>query len=158
NRRGFDFTFENMVNMRKTSDPYKSLCTEFDDLDKRHAPPDAIHYYLARAGEAKGRIVEPMCGTGRFLIPLLENGYDVTGFDNSPHMLQVCKNKCREKRLSPSLLEASFENFHSTELFQLAFIPNGSFCLLTDLNQARFALKIIFENLAAGGKFIFEIE
>lgn len=65
------------------------------------------------AEEAKGPILEPMCGTGRFLIPLLKKGYAVTGFDYSPDMLNVCRKKCKELGLATSLLEATFETFLS---------------------------------------------
>ncbi|KIA77543.1 hypothetical protein DB43_GE00240 [Parachlamydia acanthamoebae] len=84
--------------MNKQSESYRELCTEFYVLDNPHAPLDALRYYLACAAEANGSILEPMCGAGRFLIPLIEEGYDVTGFDNSPHMLEVCRNKCFEKK------------------------------------------------------------
>jgi SAM-dependent methyltransferase len=99
-----------------------------------------------------------MCGTGRFLIPLLEKEYEVVGFDNSSHMLEVCKAKCKEKQLSAELMHASFENFKSEGNFQLIFIPSGSFCLLVDPIKASLALKVIFDSLAMGGKFIFEVE
>lgn len=144
--------------MKKTSEAYKKLCTEFYELDKPFAPPDAIDYYLRKAIEANGKILEPMCGTGRFLIPLLEKGYEVVGFDNSFDMLEVCKNKCKEKQLTAEVMHASFESFKSDVNFQLAFIPSSSFCLLVDPDEARLALKVIFDGLAKGGKFIFEIE
>src|SRR5262245_12435857 len=99
--------------MKKTSEAYQSLCTEFYELDKPSAPPDAIDYYLRKAAEAKGKILEPMCGTGRFLIPLLEKGYEAVGFDSSSHMLEMCKTKCRERQLSANLIHASFESFKS---------------------------------------------
>ena len=38
-----------------------------------------------------------MCGSGRFLIPILENGIDIEGTDASGHMLDNCRKKCAEK-------------------------------------------------------------
>ena len=49
---------------------YGSLCTEFYDLDKPSAPADALAFYVARARKVGGRILEPMCGSGRFLLPM----------------------------------------------------------------------------------------
>jgi SAM-dependent methyltransferase len=99
-----------------------------------------------------------MCGTGRFLIPLLERGYSVTGFDYSSHMLDVCRRKCKELGLTGTLLEATFETFVPPKTYNLIFIPGGSFCLLTDAKQATQALKFISNWLKPGGKFVFEIE
>lgn len=117
-----------------------------------------MDYYLRKAAEAKGKILEPMCGTGRFLIPLLEKGHQVFGFDNSFYMLEVCKNKCKERQLTAEVMHASFESFKNDSNFQLVFIPSSSFCLLVDPHEARLALKVIFDSLAIDGKFIFEIE
>lgn len=144
--------------MDKESKPYKVLCTEFYELDKPHPPEDALQCYLKYAEEADGAILEPMCGTGRFLIPLLEKGYPVTGFDYSPHMLDVCRQKCRKLGLKATLEEASFETFSLQGTYRLIFIPSSSFCLLTTVDEIVQALKFISNRLEPGGKFVFEIE
>jgi len=144
--------------MNKESVPYRGLCTEFYELDKPNAPEDALQCYLAYAEEAQGPILEPMCGTGRFLIPFLEKGYSVSGFDYSSHMLEVCRKKCTARGLKPTLAEATFESFSSQEMYKLIFIPSSSFCLLTDPKLAIQALHFVSNRLAPKGKFVFEIE
>lgn len=144
--------------MKQESIPYKALCTEFYELDKPFAPKEALEWYLEYAREAHGPILEPMCGTGRFLIPLLEEGYSVSGFDYSSHMLDVCRKKCAARNLEPTLAEATFETFSSQDQYNLIFIPSSSFCLLTDPKEATQALNFISSRLAPGGKFVFEIE
>jgi SAM-dependent methyltransferase len=144
--------------MNKESVAYKSLCTEFYDLDKPIPPQDALQCYLRFASEAQGPILEPMCGTGRFLIPLLERGFQVTGFDSSPNMLSVCRKKCQERGLTPHLFESTFETFQRESTYNLIFIPSGSFGLLIDPEQVSQALSFITNSLNSGGKFIVEIE
>ena len=61
---------------------YQKLCTEYYELDKQSAPPAALQFYMDYAMAATGPILEPMCGTGRFLIPMLEAGLPISGFDN----------------------------------------------------------------------------
>jgi hypothetical protein len=58
---------------------YGKLSTEFYALDKPTAPPDAFDFYERYAREARGHIHEPMCGTGRFLLPLQAQGLDISG-------------------------------------------------------------------------------
>ncbi|MBX9890234.1 MAG: class I SAM-dependent methyltransferase [Amoebophilaceae bacterium] len=77
----------------KSLDTYLGLCTEVYELSKPHAPSDAYLFYRTYAEVAKGAILEPMCGTGRFLLPLLEEGFDVHGFDASPSMLAKLHEK-----------------------------------------------------------------
>lgn len=144
--------------MKNMSSAYQKLCAEFYELDKPHVQPDALLYYLEKAAEAHGPILEPMCGTGRFYIPLLEKGYDITGFDNSPHMLEACMEKCRRKGLEGKFQEADFAAFKSDQKFKLIFIPNSSFCLLTDPKDVRQALKAVHGFLSDNGQFIFELE
>lgn len=142
----------------RNSSAYQTLCTQFYDLEKPHAPPDALLYYLDKAKEANGKILEPMCGTGRFFVQLLEKGYNITGFDRSPHMLRVCEEKCAAKGLQGNLQEADFESFTSNERYKLIFIPSSSFCLLTDPLAVHKALEKIYTLLDQEGKFIFEVE
>ena len=40
---------------------------------------------------AKGRILDVGCGAGRHSLYLQEKGFDVTGIDNSPGAIEVCK-------------------------------------------------------------------
>ncbi len=144
--------------MNKESVPYRALCTEYYELDKPTAPEDALECYLHYAKDANGPILEPMCGTGRFLIPLLELGYAVTGFDYSPYMLNVCRKKCEERRLLTNLQVATFETFSMPGSYNLIFIPSGSFGLLITSEQINQALTFISGRLELGGKFVFEIE
>ncbi len=144
--------------MNKESIPYRGLCTEYYELDKPTPPEDALQCYLRYAEEAHGKILEPMCGTGRFPIPLLERGYSVTGFDYSPYMLDVCRKKCNERGLACNLLEATFETFSLREEYDLIFIPSGSFGHLITSEQINQALTLIADRLKPGGKFVVEIE
>ena len=67
--------------MGKALDTYLSLCTEVYDLSKPNPEEDDYAFYRDYALKANGLILEPMCGTGRFLLPLLEEGFNVHGFD-----------------------------------------------------------------------------
>lgn len=144
--------------MNKESKAYRTLCTEYYELERPNAPENVLNFYLQYAEEASGPILEPMCGSGRFLIPLLEQGYSVTGFDNSPHMLDLCRKKCSTLGLRSTLLEANFENFSLLDTYNLIFIPSGSFCHLVTPQQITQALKLISNRLNTGGKFVVEIE
>lgn len=144
--------------MTNDSPAYRALCTEFYDLDKPVAPEEDLKRYLKVAAETGGPILEPMCGSGRFLLPLLERGYTVTGFDPSPHMLSVCRKKCLEKGYAPELLETTFALAPLTGAFQMILIPAGSLGLLTDPHQLDHALHIVRKHLGTGGRFAFDIE
>jgi hypothetical protein len=142
----------------KTLDTYLSLCTEVYDLSKPKPPEDAYAFYREYAMKAKGPILEPMCGTGRFLLPLIEDGFDVHGFDASDHMLKALYTKAEAKNLKPTVWQGFVEDLNRQEKYDLIFIPTGSFCLIIGLAQVEIALKTIYNHLSDDGVFLFEAE
>jgi hypothetical protein len=137
---------------------YGSLCTEFYVLDKPDAPPDALDFYLHFAREARGPIHEPMCGSGRFLLPMLAEGLDVSGSDSSPEMLDACRRAAATLGLKPALTPQRLETLECEQAPALVFIPSGSFGLLLDDALVTRALRRVYEQLAPGGAFLVEAE
>jgi ubiquinone/menaquinone biosynthesis C-methylase UbiE len=42
------------------------------------------------------KILEPFCGNGRILIPLAQDGHNITGLDKSPPMLESARRKIKD--------------------------------------------------------------
>lgn len=137
---------------------YFDLCTQVYDLSKTKPDNDAYTFYKEYISNAKDHILEPMCGSGRFLLPLLEEGFDIQGFDASDFMLQALHVKAKLKNIKPNVWKDFIENFKRSERYNLIFIPGGSFGLITDIQSAKMALKIFYDHLACGGILLFEGE
>src|SRR5207248_8049053 len=73
---------------------YKRLLTEAYDLDKPEAPEQELARWMQFAREAYGPVLEVMCGSGRFLVPLARAGIDIDGVDASDDMLAACSQRC----------------------------------------------------------------
>ncbi len=144
--------------MDKALETYLSLCTEVYDLSKPNPPEDAYAFYRDYTIKANGPILEPMCGTGRFLLPLLAEGFDVHGFDASDHMIKALHAKAKTKNLEPTIWKGFVEDLKRPEKYNLIFIPTGSFCLIINPVQVEKSLKAIYDHLADGGIFLFEAE
>ncbi|HHZ4597819.1 class I SAM-dependent DNA methyltransferase [Legionella pneumophila] len=142
----------------KKLDTYQSLCTEVYDLSKPNAPQDAYSFYRSYAAEAKGSILEPMCGTGRFILPLAAEGFDVHGFDASQPMLERLHAKASSTNLKPKVWHGFIEDLNQSNKYSLIFIPSGSFCLITQKADIQKALKTIYQHLEDKGLFVFEVE
>lgn len=142
----------------KTLNTYLSLCTEVYELSKPNPPEDVYAFYRDYAMRANGPILEPMCGTGRFLLPLLEEGFNVHGFDASDHMLKVLHAKAKTKNLDATVWKGFVEDLKRPEKYNLIFIPSGSFCLIIDLATVKSALQAIYDHLSDNGVFLFEAE
>ena len=137
---------------------YNKLCTEFYDLDKPEEPADAFEFYLRYAQEAQGPVLEPMCGSGRFLLPLLARGFDVDGVDPSSFMLDACRRRAQQQGLAPKLFQQTLETLEVSRRYALAFIPAGSFGLITQQAQAREALSRLHAALLPGGRLVLEVD
>ena len=142
---------------RPRLETYLKLCTEYYDLEKHPHDAKAQDFYLDYALKANGPILEPMCGTGRFLIPMLQAGLNVEGFDASVHMLNALAQKYPNIR--PHTVWQQFvEDFKGDKLYQLIFVPYGSWGLITDLESSSLGLKNMYNHLVPGGKLVLEIE
>src|SRR5579863_10553770 len=111
---------------------YLNLCAEFFDLDKPAATLSEYAFYQHYVARAQGPILEPMCGTGRYFIPFLEEGYDIKGFDASLFMLELLYKKCKQKNITPQVWQQFLEDIDIQEAYDLIFIPDCSFCLFLD--------------------------
>ncbi|MGM9454382.1 class I SAM-dependent methyltransferase [Legionella bozemanae] len=142
----------------KSLDTYLSLCTQVYDLSKPLPPADAWNFYLSYARETEGPILEPMCGTGRFLLPLLKEGFAIEGFDASQSMLDALHAKAKAQQLNPLVWHGYLEALSQAKHYGLIFIPSGSFGLIIDLAEVKHALKMIYHHLKDDGIFVFETE
>jgi SAM-dependent methyltransferase len=131
-------------------DSYRKLCTEFYALSKPSPPERELAFYRQLAAEAAGPVLEPMCGTGRFLIPLREAGFDVDGIDASADMLRMC----RERKTPVNVYEQFLHELQLPRRYGLVFIPAGSFNLVSDLDEARESLRRIHEHMLPGARLV----
>lgn len=137
---------------------YLGLCTEFWDLDKPTPPAREYAFFRQYIAQASGPILEPMCGTGRYMIPFLEEGFKIDGFDASPFMFKALKENCAQKKLSPQIWEQYLEFMPETKQYGLIFIPDTSFCHFLSPLDIKNALRKIYSLLAPGGIFVFDLQ
>lgn len=132
---------------------YGRLCMETYEALHAAAPEDELAFYLsyARAGD---KILEPMCGSGRFLIPFMERGFGITGIDLSEEMLSALYRKTPQAHA----FKGDILEFSSDVLYDYIFISSGSFSLFTDAETADGVLVKLRSLLAPGGKMVIAAE
>jgi len=137
---------------------YGRLCTEFYDLDKPDAPAAALAWYRERARAAGGAVLEPMCGSGRYLLPLLAAGIDAEGTDASADMLAACRRHAARLGLAPVLHHQPLESLTIARRFALAFVPDGSIGLVPRGAALDAALARLRAQLEPGGTLLVGID
>ena len=163
---------------------YGDLCTQFYDLDKPRAPELALEWYVAQLSKIDGRILEPMCGSGRFMAPMVQRGLLLDGVDPSGAMLRACSIRLAHNAIVDSPWRTSDPRSAQDEAnaapveyprvalwqqkletldlqgrrYAAAFIPAASFCLLHEPAVAREALARLRAHLQPGGLLLIEFE
>lgn len=132
---------------------YGSLCTEMYEILHPEAPEDELDFYLSY-GEKGKKILELLCGSGRFLIPFLERGFDICGMDASGEMLARLKQKAPQARA----VQADIAEYVPEEKYDYIFISSGSVSLFTDMAACKAILGKVRQWLAPGGKFVFAVD
>jgi SAM-dependent methyltransferase len=120
-----------------------------------------IEFYLKLAERTGGPVLELMCGTGRVLIPFAQAGYEITGVDRSPSMLDVCTAKIgflkKEEQERIDIIQDDVRTFKAPTKFKFAFLPFNSFLHLLETEDQEIVLGNIASHLVEGGIFSFSI-
>lgn len=112
-----------------------------------------LPFWLELARQHGGPILELGCGTGRIMLPLLQEGYQATGLDLSAAMLAHLQKLAVEAELAPpDLVLADLTNFSLHRQFPLILLPCNTYSTLNK-DQRLSALKCIGQHLSAGGVF-----
>lgn len=131
---------------------------QFYDLEYGDLTADLlmIQQFAARCGSP---ILELACGTGRVLLPLAREGYQVTGIDVSPAMLELARRKVEAEDLADrvTVVEQDMRELALPGRFALAFVAVNSFMHLLNTEDQLAALDRIREHLKPGGLLLLDL-
>ncbi|GAE37226.1 class I SAM-dependent methyltransferase [Halalkalibacter akibai] len=137
---------------------YNKLSSEVYDTDKYIGLSFGdVEFYSERLATCAGDILEPGVGNGRILIPLLEKGLKVSGFDVSEEMLKICRNNCERRGLKPNLFQGQMQSFSLETKYEAIIVPTGTFLLLHRREDSIKALENFYHHLSNGGKLILDL-
>jgi hypothetical protein len=123
------------------------LCTLFYDADGPRASDAEVAWYAARLPPAAGPSLEVMSGSGRLLIPLLQQRCNVHGADSSSAMVASCEARLVAAGLATPLFRQDIVTLNLPFRYVAVIVAAGSFQLLTDPVAAQKALERIRAHL-----------
>lgn len=132
---------------------YGNLCSRMYEILHKEAPQDELNFYLSYAQKGQ-KILEPLCGSGRFLIPFMDKGFDINGIDLSVEML----DKLKQKSPNAQAFQADITTYFPKRTFDYILITSGSVSLFTDICQCKNILRKMREILSPEGKFVFAVD
>jgi len=113
-----------------------------------------IAFYAALAQETGGPVLEIACGTGRVSIPIARLGFEVTGIDITPGMLERARSK--SAGLPTRWVEGDARTFELGERFRLIFLTGNAFQAFLTRTDQEALLERARTHLHEEGLFAFE--
>ncbi len=122
------------------------------------AASNSALFYVDAYLQTTGVAVELGVGTGRIALEAARRGRNMIGVDASAEMLSRCRVRAEAAGLSQRLrlLEADFRDFELDHPAALIALPYHSIGHLTTADEKAAAVGHVFDQLAPGGRFIFD--
>jgi SAM-dependent methyltransferase len=122
--------------------------------------PDAA-FLLAFAARMGGPVLDLGCGAGRFIVPLAEAGYAVTGVDTSAAMLAEARAVVADAGYGAQVTLRR-DDFRALATlgdarFALAFCAQNTFLHMPDTAAQQAALRAIAAHLRPGGLLVLDL-
>ena len=120
----------------------------------RHEQEQELAFYTRELTSCTGPVLEVACGTGMILLPLLERGLDVYGFDLSEQMLEQLFAKAMRRGhtdIKRRVTKQNMMDFQYNLQFEAIFIPARSFLHLTTQEEQIACLQNIHRHLGNDG-------
>ncbi len=140
-----------------TLDADATLRAELYDRRMREMDRGDSELYAALARDAEGPALELACGTGRIYLDALSEGCDVDGFDRSAEMLSFLRERAAERGLEPSVWQADMTDFAVDREYEFAYCPFNAVQHLLTIDEQLDALRNVYDALAPGGRFVFDV-
>jgi SAM-dependent methyltransferase len=141
-------------------DEYASIADLYDYVVPYRERQD-IDFFVQTAQASGGPVLEVASGTGRVLIPIARAEVQITGFDLSPTMLQVCQRRLLDEpeavRSRITLKHGDMRDFYLSDTFNLAILPFRPFQHLTTVDDQLSSLSSIHRHLVPGGQLVLDL-
>lgn len=116
-----------------------------------------VKFYIQRAKQIEGKVLEIGCGTGRIYLSLLKSGIKVVGIDSSKEMLSLLQKKAEIEDLKPDVYLQSMIHLENDQKFELIFLPYRTFMHLYEQKDQIMALKKMKDALLPHGEIVIDL-
>ncbi|MFX0056086.1 MAG: class I SAM-dependent methyltransferase [Candidatus Hermodarchaeota archaeon] len=143
--------------MKETKDPWIYSDGRHYDLmlDVRGQTDSGLEFYLQQTRKYQGPVLELACGTGRLTIPLAQE-VSITGLDFSKAMLDLARQKVKERGLDIEFIRGDMTNFELNKKFKLILMTGIAFAHLETREDVEGCLSCVKHHLTDDGRFIFD--
>jgi len=117
------------------------------------AEPEELNYFRTAIQKFGEPVLDLGCGTGRILLPLLAEGFDVDGADISADMIALAEVAAAKAGVTPQLTVQAMHQLDLARTYRTIYIC-GSFGIGGRRDCDRDALKRAYRHLEPGGALL----
>lgn len=135
--------------------PYEQVKTTISAALSAQMERTNMPLLLALAEQTKGPVLHLGCGTGRLILSLAENGYEVVGLDKSAEIIEPLRHRLTalpsDAQNRVKLVQAELTQFDAGVTFPLIILPFFTFALLDGDRERQALLGQIDRHLTPNG-------
>lgn len=117
-----------------------------------------VDWLLDRLGSDCAPVLEPACGSGRFLVEFGHRGIEAVGIDRSPAMVHLAQQHLRNENLPGNAEVADMTSFDLGRVFGGAICPIDSLACLHDRVQVIGHLQSMAQHLRPASTYLVQLE
>lgn len=137
---------------------YSGFFAEFYDI--LHSNLNDAEFYKKLADQYGPHILEIGSGTGRLLLPLAREGYEVIGLELNDDMLEICREKMEDESDTTleniELVKGDMRDFKINKKFELIIAPCNVICHILERSDLRKALSCFNDHLVEDGVLVID--
>ncbi|MCZ6671354.1 MAG: class I SAM-dependent methyltransferase [Verrucomicrobia bacterium] len=130
---------------------YHGLDAEFYD-ELLDGEIDDLPFWRALLKTNSGPSLEVGCGTGRVLLPLLQEGFAIDGMDRSAKMIDLLNEKAGKLGVEVDVRIQPMEALNMGKTYPLIFIPGFSLQMVASRELLKESLHCFHAHLESGGQ------
>lgn len=119
---------------------------------------DEIDWLLMQFGEDCAPVLEPACGSGRYLVALARRGIEAIGIDTSAAMVRIAQERLQAQRLSGDAVVAEMSAFNLGRVFGGAICPLDSLAYLQSRARLIRHLRCMAQHMRPSSKYLIQLE
>lgn len=118
---------------------------------------EEVAHLLALVGGEGQKVLDLCCGPGRHAVALALRGFEVTGVDRTPFLLEKARERAREHGVEIEWIASDMRRFLRPGAFDLVLSMFTSLGYFDSREEDRKVLHNIHHNLKYGGSALFEV-
>ncbi|ANZ58260.1 SAM-dependent methyltransferase [Fructilactobacillus lindneri] len=136
---------------------YSKFATFYDELFDNQLYKRWFSF-VANNVKSDASLLDLACGTGRLLVILKQEHYQVVGADLSDDMLTIAQMHLSEKDFfDTELIQANMLDLNGLTNFDDIMCFDDSICYLNNIDEVQEMFSQVHEHLNKGGKFLFDV-